>query len=176
MNRTEAEAIASAVAILRPAWRADSMLTLLGKLQHRPARQVALALTSLAYDADVQSPGLVLSDGPWWGVGTIAEPTYIPPTQTERTCSRHGDRSPCRGCAADRKAAVAVAALEVVPERMEGESLVAWARRVADLSNPREGETVKPAPEATSADLGHEQPAPVPDTTPDANEAQEAAQ
>jgi len=106
MNRPEAEVIAAAVAIIRPEWYQTSLLKMLGKIQHRPARQVALALVSLAYDPEVQSPGLLLHEGPHWAVGQIGEATYVPPAVSERLCPTHGDRAEtCRGCAADRKAA-----------------------------------------------------------------------
>ena len=131
MNRQEAEVIASAVAIMRPEWQQGSMVTLLAKLQHRPARQVALALVALAYDHDVTSPGLLLKDGAHWAVGTIGEPTYTPPALSERLCPTHGDRlTACRGCAADRKAAPTEAS-HALDARQPGETLIQWARRCA---------------------------------------------
>lgn len=106
MNFPEAEAIASAVSIIRPAWLQSSLTKMLFKLQHRPARQVALALVYLAYDPEVESPGLLLKDGPWWSVASLTEPTYTPPAGNEPVCPIHGDRQPCRGCRADELAGV----------------------------------------------------------------------
>ena len=138
MNRPEAEVIAAAVAIIRPEWYQTSLLKMLGKIQHRPARQVALALVSLAYDPEVQSPGLLLHEGPHWAVGHIGEATYTPPAAGEEQCRIHGQRQPCGGCRADR---LAIPAEPIAPpelERAEGESLVQYARRIADLHNPNE--------------------------------------
>lgn len=135
MNQPEIEAIAAAVSIIRPKWYQSSLTTLLAKLRHRPARQVALALVYLAYDPDVESPGLLLHDGPWWSVASIAEPTYVPPTQAEADCRIHGQRQPCGGCRADQ---IAVPAEPIEPpeiEKQPGESLVQYARRIAELRN-----------------------------------------
>lgn len=138
MNQLEAEVIAAAVAIIRPDWKEASMVTLLAKHRHRPARQVALALVAMAYDPDVQTPGLLNSEGgaAFFAVAAPLEPTYVAPALTERLCPSHGDRQPCRGCAADRKAAATEAELEPAPERMPGESLIAWAARMADGGRP----------------------------------------
>jgi len=86
MNRAEAEQIAAAIAILRPKWLQPSLVTLLGKHQHRPARDVMLALVYVAYDPATQGPGRIATDGPWWwlnqtaGVETaVLPPRYTPP-------------------------------------------------------------------------------------------------
>ncbi len=133
MNRNEAEVIASAVSIIRPAWLKSSLLTLLAKHQHRPARQVAIALVAMAYDDEVKTPGLLDREGgaPYLALSQLGKPTYTPPAATERTCPTHGDRLPCRGCAADAKAELR-AALDVnIPPQEPGESLAAWAKRIA---------------------------------------------
>ncbi len=137
MNKPEAEVIASAISIIRPAWLKTSLMTMLEKHQHRPARQVALALVAMAYDPEVKTPGLLNGDGgaPYLAVAAPLEPTYTPPALTERLCPTHLDREPCKGCAADRKAqATLLAANETTIPRNEGESMAAWARRIADLT------------------------------------------
>jgi hypothetical protein len=80
MNQQQAEVIAGAVAIIRPDWLQSSMVKMLAKQRHRPARQVALALVSMAYDPAVKTPGLLNTDGAkeHWAVGQIGEPTVAP--------------------------------------------------------------------------------------------------
>ena len=72
MNRPEAEQIATAITIYRPKWLQTSLVTLLGRHKHRPARDVALALTWLAFDPETDSPGRLDHDGPWWHVTQVA--------------------------------------------------------------------------------------------------------
>jgi hypothetical protein len=82
MNRAEAEQIASAISIIRPDWLQSSIVTLLGKHQHRPARDAMLALAWIAYDPQTTSPGRINADGPWWGAGRLAgttDTTATPP-------------------------------------------------------------------------------------------------
>lgn len=139
MTPAEAEVIAHAVAIIRPQWQADSMFKMLANHRHRPARQVALALVYLAYDPDVKSPGLLNHDGPHWSVGQLGDATYTPPALAEVACPTHGDRQPCRCCEADRKAAP-TPDVAPAPDRLPGESLAAWVRRVAELETSNEQE------------------------------------
>lgn len=133
MNHTEAEVIASAVSLIRPAWLKTSLLTMLAKQQHRPARQVALALVAMAYDPEVKTPGLLNGDhgAQYWAVAAPLEPTYTPPALSDDICRVHLDRLPCKGCAADAKAAPAPP-IETDKPRREGESLVAWVHRITE--------------------------------------------
>lgn len=80
MNRDEAEQIASAISIIRPDWYQASLVALLGKHQHRPARDVMLALAWIAYDPQTTSPGRINADGPWWGAGRLAGTTDMTAT------------------------------------------------------------------------------------------------
>ena len=100
MNRSEAEQVAAAIAIIRPDWLRTSMLTILGRHQHRPARDAMLALVWIAYDPDTKTPARIDSDGPWWHTarlaGVAAEPTQTPPTYL--ACPMHGKPEPCTDC------------------------------------------------------------------------------
>lgn len=85
MNRPEAEQIAAAITMVRPDWLQGSLVTLLGKHQHRPARDVMLALVWVAYDPATKSPGRINDDqGPWWRLGRLAgaETAELPPPYT----------------------------------------------------------------------------------------------
>jgi hypothetical protein len=86
MIRPEAEQIASAVAIIRPDWQQSSLVSLLAKHQHRPARDVMLALVWVAYDPTTTSPGRISADGPWWCTARLAASTDppLPPYYTNR--------------------------------------------------------------------------------------------
>lgn len=68
MNETEIARIAAAVNQLRPDWPAASLRTLLARpaLAERPRRDVAVALTWIACEADTKTPARVLEAGPWW--------------------------------------------------------------------------------------------------------------
>jgi len=72
MNHNEAEVIAAAVAIIRPDWLQSSLVTLMGKYKHKPARDVALALVWIAYDPETTSPGRLDVPGPWWELSRVA--------------------------------------------------------------------------------------------------------
>lgn len=84
MTRPEAEQIASMVTMIRPDWLKTSLITLLGKHQNRPARDVALALIWCAYDPATDSPGRINADGPWWHISRLAgnETASLPPRYT----------------------------------------------------------------------------------------------
>lgn len=109
MTKPEAEQIASAMTMIRPDWLRVSLLTLLAKHQHRPARDVMLALVWVAYDPDTQAPGRINADGPWWQAGrlaateTDARPAYL----TAARCGRHGDTEPCLHCQREDRGPVA---------------------------------------------------------------------
>ena len=81
MIRPEAEQIAAAVTIIRPDWQQSSLVSLLSKHQHRPARDVALALIWVAYDSETTSPGRINADGPWWRTARLAatQDSPLPP-------------------------------------------------------------------------------------------------
>ena len=88
VNRPEAEQVAAAVAMIRPDWLQSSLVRMLEKHQHRPARDVMLALVWCAYDPATDSPGRINQPGPWWDVARLAgaessrQPErYTPPTQ-----------------------------------------------------------------------------------------------
>ena len=101
MNRAEAEQIASAISIIRPDWLQSSIVTLLGKHQHRPARDAMLALVWIAYDPETTSPGRINADGPWWGAARLAgatpttasPPPYERPTPSEPPATREQIRA-----------------------------------------------------------------------------------
>lgn len=104
MNRPEAEQIASAISILRPAWLRTSLLTMLGRLPShlasRPARDVMLALTWLAYDPEQETPRLLYEDGPWWNVASLTGPGTGRATEPGIVANcEHGERpSRCEAC------------------------------------------------------------------------------
>lgn len=111
MTKTEAERIAAAIHDLRPDWPASSVLTLIGKhYQHRPPRDIALALTWIALDYDSRTPGRILENGPWWKTTSTAEdkPTRAPSPRTHETCPIDGHSGwahNCPQCRADALAA-----------------------------------------------------------------------
>ena len=72
MNRPEAEQISAAVSIIRPDWLQTSLIKMLEKHQHRPARDVMLALVWCAYDPATDGPGRINQPGPWWDVARLA--------------------------------------------------------------------------------------------------------
>ena len=70
--RPEAEQIAAAICQLRPDWLQSSLVTLMGRQQHRAARDVALALVWLAYDPETKTPGRLETAGPHWLLSRMA--------------------------------------------------------------------------------------------------------
>ncbi len=99
MNRAEAEQIASAMTMVRPDWLRSSMLTILGRHQHRPARDVHLALVWVAHDPDTRTPARIDTEGPWWAItrtAGVAEATVQPPDRL--ACPIHGQPEPCPQC------------------------------------------------------------------------------
>lgn len=100
MNRPEAEQIATAITMIRPDWLRTSLLTILGRHQHRPARDVMLALVWVAYDADTRTPARIDTEGPWWQTTRLAA-TNTPATQTPPSrlaCPVHDEPEPCTAC------------------------------------------------------------------------------
>ena len=73
INKTEAERIATAVHALRPDWPVKSLMTLLLELKDWPYRDLAVTLTWVATDQDIngnhisQTPARVKEQGPWNG-------------------------------------------------------------------------------------------------------------
>lgn len=105
----EIERIAAAINHLRPDWPRTSLITLLSKseLRDRPRRDVAVALTWVACEAQSLTPARVLESGPWWqaagvtGETTIRREPYDPNTFCEhsgrpmdRCAGQHPD-GPC---------------------------------------------------------------------------------
>lgn len=101
MNEVEISRIAAAISDLRPDWPAASIRSLLNRpeLKNKPRRDVAVALTWVACEADTKTPARVIEAGPWWraaasetGGGTV--------THTGKTIGpRHGDpREVCATC------------------------------------------------------------------------------
>lgn len=93
MNRAEAEQVAAAITTIRPDWVKSSLVTILGRHQHRIARDVMLALVWVAYDPDTKTPARIDLDGPWWAVTRTAG---LPPI--EARCADHGETLPCLDC------------------------------------------------------------------------------
>lgn len=100
MNRAEAEQIATAICIIRPDWLQSSIVTMLGNHQHRPARDVMLALVWCAYDPETKAPGRINADGPWWQTTRLAgtttanvPPPYERPKPTEPPATREQIRA-----------------------------------------------------------------------------------
>ena len=105
MNPNQARAIAGAISHIRPDWHEVALNSLLAglptNLRDRPARDVMLALTWLAYDPDTDKPGRLKLDGPWWhlaNAASVAAPA--PEYRTTAWCPVH-DRPylhECRYC------------------------------------------------------------------------------
>ncbi len=106
MNRPEAEQIATAIAIIRPAWLRTSLTTMLGNLpphhRNKPARDIHLALLWLAYDPTQATPRLLREDGPWWNLATLTSPSTTPRTVDQPnglpTCPHGHYRTTCQPC------------------------------------------------------------------------------
>lgn len=137
-DRTKAErALAFLIHELRNEWDEHGTLVTLRKVTDRPLADVTLAaLYCATRRTEQRTPACIALDGEHWRAGErlagqTAESTYTPTAATDRQCTTHGDRIPCRGCAADAKASNH-RHVEPAPERMDGESLIAWARRIAD--------------------------------------------
>lgn len=106
MNENEISRIAAAISDLRPDWPAASIRTLLKspELKNKPRRDVAVALTWVACEADTKTPKRVLEAGPWWRAAAVEAPaTANRPPKADEACPTHGGyRDNCPGCAADR--------------------------------------------------------------------------
>lgn len=152
-DRTRAErALAFLLHEIRDEWDEHGILSALRKLSDKPLAEVSAAAIFCAHHrTDQRTPACIALSGEHWQAldrmanKAPAEPTYTPPAATEQTCRTHGDRMPCRGCAADMKAAADVlaqneAAAEPIP-RMEGESMFAWAMRIAETNTERQEST-----------------------------------
>lgn len=133
MNRPEAEMIATAISHYRPAWLKTSLTTMLSNLppEHRdkPARDIALALTWLAFDPEQQTPRLLREHGPWWNLAALTGPGTQPATPRNpapvATCHHQLRVADCQPCtqryqqAATRGAAKARQALKTPPNATE---------------------------------------------------------
>jgi hypothetical protein len=80
MNEHEAQRIAAAMHVLRPDWPTASILTMIRKnLIDRPRRDVTVALSWIACEANSHTPARVLESGPWWiAVGVDGTTTNRP--------------------------------------------------------------------------------------------------
>lgn len=90
MNENEIERIAAAVNQLRPDWPTASLRTLLGRpeLVNRPRRDVAVALSWVACEAESKTPARVLGAGPWWQATSVEGGTSPRPAPFGERC-RH---------------------------------------------------------------------------------------
>lgn len=90
MNDHEAQRIAAAMHVLRPDWPAASVLTMIRKnLIDRPRRDVTVALSWIACEANSHTPARVLESGPWWiavGVDGTTTPRFSK-VEAEKRCS-----------------------------------------------------------------------------------------
>lgn len=98
MNKAEAEQVASAITMIRPDWLRTSLVTLLAKHQHRPARDVMLALTWVAFDPETKKPGRINEEGPWWAITRTAGLTETPTPPGAAYCTPHHRPQPCQEC------------------------------------------------------------------------------
>jgi hypothetical protein len=101
MNEHEARRIAAACNRLRPDWPEAQVMTLITeKLMDRPRRDVAVALTWIACEADTATPYRVVEAGPWWkAVGGFDDKGAATTTHTGKTVGRDADpREVCGIC------------------------------------------------------------------------------
>jgi hypothetical protein len=96
----EIERIAAAVNQLRPDWPKVSLVTLLSKpeLRSRPRRDVAVALTWVACEAQSVTPARVLEAGPWWQAAGIQGTASVREPYDANTFCEHSGR-PMDRCA-----------------------------------------------------------------------------
>lgn len=67
ITRETATRIATAINAIRPDWRIDSMVTMIGQRhQHRVPSDLGAALMWIALDPGSSNPGRVNEQGPWW--------------------------------------------------------------------------------------------------------------
>jgi len=110
ITKHEAERISAAINQLRPEWPGPSLMTLIGnKLQHRPYRDLVVALAWIAADPDSKTPGRITEQGPWWqATATNGTLTYQGTPRNHETCpvdGHSGWKQNCPQCKADRLAA-----------------------------------------------------------------------
>lgn len=134
MIKTEAEAVGRIVNQLRPDWPTQQVITIIGRdHQHRPMRDVLVALVWVATDPDSKTPARVTEDGPWWRAAaaqaTIADKPTRMPVRTREACPTHPGylRQRCAGCRADSLAA---------PGPVEYAELGITARQLAETPRP----------------------------------------
>lgn len=81
ITRETATRIATAINAIRPDWRIDSMVTMIGQRhQHRLPADLGAALMWVALDPASTKPGRVNESGPWWPARTQADAVQQPPT------------------------------------------------------------------------------------------------
>jgi hypothetical protein len=88
MNEVEISRIAAAISDLRPDWPAASIRSLLNRpeLKNRLRRDVAVALTWVACEADTKTPARVIEAGPWWRAAAVEGD--VTTTHTGKTVGR----------------------------------------------------------------------------------------
>lgn len=116
MNRAEIEQLASALTILRPDWRWDSLVSFLAKnATHRTLWAAGRAMIWIALEPgqepgtfDHETPRLFTEDGPWWSSQVVVHPKDTP--VPVGWCSLHrcedSTTKPCRACIDDRRQAI----------------------------------------------------------------------
>src|SRR4051812_32951410 len=97
MNHNEKDRIAAAIHALRPDWPVKSLRTILDdpKLSDQPRRDVAVALTWIACEAESKTPARVLESGPWWravGADSDASDRRAMPPKPSEACAICGKR------------------------------------------------------------------------------------
>jgi hypothetical protein len=121
MTKVELHRLAGAIATLRPDWAPQSLQTFLERhFAHRPYRDIAIALVTVAVDPTTATPARILEPGPWWQAASTRD---VPITRNTcpdhplaaiRTDPRTGEQT-CGGCHADR-----IAAVQALPLRQRG--------------------------------------------------------
>lgn len=137
MTPLELHRLAGAIATLRPDWPAASLQTFIARhFEHRPLRDIALALVAVALDPATTTPARALNAGPWWQTAaTSARPTLVNdcprhPEAQIRVDARTGATS-CGGCHADAAADQTPATFTRRPPTEEARAVRATLQRQA---------------------------------------------
>jgi hypothetical protein len=171
MNEVEISRIAAAISDLRPDWPAAPIRSLLNRpeLKNRPRRDVAVALTWVACEADTKTPARVIEAGPWWRAAAL-ETSAGTVTHTGKTIGlRHGDpRTICGICDMWRNECEAraevgghefVARIDCLPARIPGvleqgsQCLAGPVTRPCQLAYGHEGPHDCPPDPTTAAEV-----------------------
>ncbi len=83
MTPHDTERLAAALNVLRPDWPTRQLETLLAdpRLNHRPLRDVTVALAWVACETRSASPYRVLEQGPWWRAVAVDKDDQATPNQ-----------------------------------------------------------------------------------------------